>query len=48
MVLERTLESPLDSKEINTVSLKEINSDYLLKGLVLKFLQLKLKNTLAT
>ena len=34
MVLEKTLESPLDSKEINQS--KEINPEYLLKGLMLK------------
>ena len=32
MVLEKTLESPLDSKEI----LKEINPEYSLEGLILK------------
>ena len=31
MVLEKTLESPLDSKEIK---LKEINPEYLLEGLM--------------
>ena len=36
MVLDKTLESPLDSKEIKPVFLKEINPDYSLKGLVLK------------
>ena len=36
MVLEKTLESPLDSKEINQSILKEINPEYSLKGLVLK------------
>ena len=36
MVLEKTLESPLDCKEIKLVNLKEINSEYLLKGLMLK------------
>ena len=36
MVLEKTLESPLDSKDINTSILKEINPDYSLKGLMLK------------
>ena len=36
MVLEKTLESPLDNKEIKPVFLKEINPDYSLKGLVLK------------
>ena len=28
MVLEKTLESPLDSKEIKPVNLKEINPEY--------------------
>ena len=32
LVLEKTLESPLDSKEIKPV-LKDINSEYLLEGL---------------
>ena len=39
MVLEKTLESPLDSKEIKPVSpdfLKEISPDYSLAGLMLK------------
>ena len=36
MVLEKTLESPLDSKEITIVSLKEINPEYSLEGLMLK------------
>ena len=36
VVLEKTLESPLDSKEVKPVNLKEINTDYSLKGLVLK------------
>jgi len=36
MVLEKTLESPLDSKEIKPVSPKEINPEYSLKGLMLK------------
>ena len=35
MVLEKTLESPLDSKEIKTI-LKEINPEYSLEGLMLK------------
>ena len=37
-MLEKTLESPLDSKEIKLVKLilKEINSEYLLEGLMLK------------
>ena len=36
MVLEKTLESPLDCKEIQPVFLKEINPDYSLEGLMLK------------
>ena len=36
MVLEKTLESSLDSKEIKPVHLKEISSEYSLEGLVLK------------
>ena len=36
MVLERTLESSLDYKEINLSILKEINFDYSLEVLVLK------------
>ena len=40
MVLEKTLESLLYSKEINKSILKEINSEYSLEGLMLK---LKLK-----
>ena len=36
MVLEKTLESPLDSKDINKSILKEIKPDYSLKGLMLK------------
>ena len=35
-VLKKTLESPLDCKEINQSILKEINSQYSLEGLVLK------------
>ena len=35
VVLEKTLESPLDSKEIQSI-LKEINPDYSLEGLLLK------------
>ena len=35
MVLEKTLESPLDSKETKPV-LKEINPEYSLEGLMLK------------
>ena len=40
VVLEKTLESPLDCREINQSVLKEINFDYSLEGLMLK---LKLK-----
>ena len=36
MVLEKTFESPLDSKEIKPVNPKEINPEYLLEGLMLK------------
>ena len=37
MVLEKTLESPLDSKEIKYQSiLKEINQEHSLEGLMLK------------
>ena len=36
MVLEKTLESPLDSKESNQSTLKEINPEYSLEGLMLK------------
>ena len=36
MVLEKTLESPLDSKEIQPVHPKEINPEYSLEGLMLK------------
>ena len=36
MVLEKTLESPLDCKETNQSILKVINSEHLLKGLKLK------------
>ena len=36
MVLEETPESPLDSKEIKPVNLKEINPEYSLEGLMLK------------
>ena len=35
-MLEKTLESPLDCKEIKESILKEINSEYLLEGLMLK------------
>ena len=40
-MLEKTLESSLDCKEIQPVHLKEINPEYLLEGLMLK---LKLQN----
>ena len=36
MVLEKTLENPLDRKEINQSILKEINPEYLLEGLMLE------------
>ena len=36
VVLEKTLESPLDCKEIKPVSPKEINPEYSLEGLMLK------------
>ena len=36
VVLEKTLESPLDSKETNQSILREINPEYLLEGLMLK------------
>ena len=36
MGLEKTLGSPLDSKESNTLILKEINPEYSLKGLILR------------
>ena len=35
-VLPRTLESPMDSKEIKPVHLKGISSEYSLEGLMLK------------
>ena len=41
-MLEKNLESPLDSKEINQSILKEISPEYLLAGLMLK-LKLKLQ-----
>jgi len=41
VVLEKTLESPLDCEEIQTVHLKEISSEYPLEGLMLKW---KLQN----
>ena len=36
VVLEKTLESPLECKEIKPVNLKEINPQYTLEGLMLK------------
>ena len=36
MVVENTLENPLDSKEIKPSILKEINPEYSLEGLLLK------------
>ena len=36
MVLEKTLESPLGCKEIKPSTLKEINPEYSLEGLMLK------------
>ena len=36
MVLEKTLESPLDCKEIQPSILKEISPEYSLEGLILK------------
>jgi len=36
VVLEKTLESPLDCKEIKEVILKEISPEYSLEGLMLK------------
>ena len=36
MVLEKTLESPLDCKEIQPAILKEISLEYSLEGLMLK------------
>ena len=36
MVLEKTLESPLDCKEIKPVNAKEISPEYSLEGLMLK------------
>ena len=45
VVLVKTLESPLDCKEIKPINLKEISPEYSLEGLMLK---LKCSNTLAT
>ena len=36
MVLEKTLERPLDCKEVNQSILKEIHPEYALEGLMLK------------
>jgi len=36
VVLEKTLESPMDCKEIPPVHLKEISPEYSLEGLMLK------------
>ena len=36
MVVEKTLESPLDSKEIKPINPKGINPEYSLEGLMLK------------
>ena len=36
MVLEKTLENPLDSKEVKPDNPKEINPEYSLEGLMLK------------
>ena len=36
MVLEKTLQSPFDSKEIKSVNPRGISSKYLLEGLMLK------------
>ena len=36
MVLEKILKSPLESKQIKPVTLKEINPEYSLEGLMLK------------
>jgi len=36
VVLEKALENPLDSKEIKPVNPKEINTEYSLKGMMLK------------
>jgi len=35
-VLEKTLESPLDYKEVKTINPEEINPEYSLEGLMLK------------
>jgi len=38
VVLEKTLESPLDCREIKTVNSKEINPEYSLEGLILNLI----------
>ena len=38
MLLEKTLESPLDCREIKTVNSKEINPEYSLEGLILNLI----------
>ena len=38
VVLEKALEDPLDSKEIKPVNPKEINTEYSLKGMMLKLI----------
>ena len=38
MVLEKTLESPLDCKEIKAVNPKGVNPEYSLEGLMLKLM----------
>ena len=35
-MMEKTIENPLDSKELRPVNLKEINPEYSLEGLMLK------------
>ena len=35
-MLEKTLESPLDYKEVKTINPEEINPEYSLEGLILK------------
>ena len=37
-MLEKTLESPLDCREIKTVNSKEINPEYSLEGLILNLI----------
>ena len=38
MVLEKTLESPFDCREINQLVLKEVSPEYSLEGLMLKLM----------